>query len=146
MGNIGGFLCLYGIGIDAEEDILEHVGFADIKGGELIHVVEEFIAFLVGIVMTITLLSVAQVVGYIVVGRKLVGCVNALVEQMSYCAVILIIGAGVELYEVVDGDLLTEVDIDTSLRLCYASEYAVKVFAGFLHVAAETGSIEFERL
>ena len=59
-------LILQRIGINAKEDILEHIGLADVVFVEPLHVFQESVALGFGIMVAIGLPAVAEVVGDVV--------------------------------------------------------------------------------
>ena len=94
--------------------------------------------------VTIELLSITQVVGYIVVRCQLIGVIDAFVDKLSHQTVVFVVGAVIELMKFGLCNLVAEGDVHPALRLGDTRQDAVQVFARFLDIFGKARLVEFE--
>ena len=85
------------IRIDAQIDVAENVGFWNIERVQTLQISLKSTVLFVTIVVAVALLTIAEVVGNVVVGRQLVGINDTLVDQLRHLTMILVVRAVLKL-------------------------------------------------
>ena len=87
---------------------------------------------------TVELLTIAQIMGDIVVGSQLIGREDTFIEQLSHQTMVLVVRALFKLAQVGLCHLRTDRDIHTPFGLDDTSEDAVQVLTRFLDILSGT--------
>ena len=125
----------HGVGIDAQEDVAQHLGLVDVVVAvQLLQVGNEVGRLLGSVAVLVAALGVEQVVGNVVVGREPVGSYDAAVEQLGHLSMIVGAGAVVELHELVVPQGTPYREMHLSLGLHDAGDDAGEVLAGLLDI------------
>ena len=134
-----------GVGVDAEEDVLEGIEIAveTLEFGETGH---EGFFFFTGVLVGEPPLTIEQIVGDVVIGPELIGAEDTLVDELGDAFVVLVVGTVIKLHQITLGDKLTDLEMDTALGLENARQDAVEVLAWLLDILDILTGIELERL
>ena len=134
-----------GVGVDAEEDVLEGIEIAveTLEFGESGH---EGVFFFTGVLVGEPPLTIEQIVGDVVIGPEFIGAEDTLVDELGDAFVVLVVGAVIKLHQIALRDELTNLEMDTTLGLENARQDAVEILARLLDVLDILTGIELQRL